>query len=100
MAEESLLPGITSRMVPTSRLQVRVLSGGPVVLIHGNTSAARFWEETMLALSAPYRVLAPDLRGYGQTEAQPIDATRGLRGWADDLQALVEALGLGPAHLV
>jgi pimeloyl-ACP methyl ester carboxylesterase len=105
MAEESLLPGITSRMVPTSRLQMRVLASGPedgvpVVLIHGNTSAARFWEETMLALPAPYRVLAPDLRGYGQTEALPIDATHGLRDWADDLQALVAALGLGPAHLV
>ena len=29
MAEESLLPGITSTTVPTSRLQVRVLNSGP-----------------------------------------------------------------------
>jgi pimeloyl-ACP methyl ester carboxylesterase len=105
MAEESLLPGITSVTVPTNRLQKRVLTSGPddgvpVILVHGNTSAARFWEETMLALPAPYRVLAPDLRGYGQTEALPLDATRGLRDWSDDLHALVAALGLGPAHLV
>ncbi|HUS16718.1 MAG TPA: alpha/beta hydrolase [Chloroflexia bacterium] len=101
----NLLPGISSTMVDTTRLRVRVLSSGPedgvpVVLLHGNVSAARFWEETMLALPAEYRALAPDLRGYGETEAVPVDATRGVRDWADDLAALVTALDLGPFHLV
>src|SRR5215203_3377447 len=102
---QPLLPAIESQVVPTKRLKVRVLTSGPedgvpVVLVHGNVSAARFWEETMLALPATYRALALDLRGYGETEALPIDATRGLRDWSDDLAALVEVLGLDRVHLV
>ena len=45
-------------------------------------------------------MLAVDLRGYGETDPLPIDATRGVRDWADDLAALVDALGLDPVHLV
>lgn len=74
-----------------------------MVFIHGNASAARFWEETMLALPADVRAIAPDLRGYGRTEVKPIDATRGLRDFADDLHALLEETGLpggGRPHLI
>ncbi|HMA35781.1 MAG TPA: alpha/beta hydrolase [Chloroflexia bacterium] len=100
-----LLPGVESRVIPTDRLKIRVLLSGPaagvpVVFVHGNAAAARFWEETMLALPAGYRGLAPDLRGYGETEPQPIDGTQGLREWADDLAALFASLRLDRAHLV
>lgn len=101
----ALLPGIESRIVPTERLKIRVLTAGPadgepVVFLHGNVSAARYWEETLLALPAGYRGLAPDLRGYGETEPLPMDGTRGLGDWSDDLAALVAALDLGAVHLV
>jgi pimeloyl-ACP methyl ester carboxylesterase len=40
------------------------------------------------------------MRGFGRTQAPPIDATRGLRDWADDVHALVRALGIErPVHL-
>ncbi len=40
------------------------------------------------------------MRGFGDTESVPIDATRGLRDWADDTHALVRALGIErPVHL-
>ncbi len=99
MAKESLLKGIYSRTVPTSRLRTHLLAHGPengvpVVFLHGNVSSARFWEETMLALPPRYRAIAPDLRGYGDTEAIALDAVRGLRDWSDDLWALSQALGL------
>ena len=98
-------PTIETMLIATSRLQVNLLScgpadGEPVILIHGNVSAAPFWGDTMQALGHRYRVLAPDLRGYGATEALPIDATRGLRDWSDDLHALIGALDLGAVHLV
>ena len=56
-AEVPTLEGITSRMVPTARLNTHVLGcgpedGTPVVFLHGNFSAATYWEETMLALPA------------------------------------------------
>jgi pimeloyl-ACP methyl ester carboxylesterase len=99
------MSGIDSQIVPTSRLKVHLFSRGPesgvpVVFVHGNVSSNRFWEETMLAMPDTYHSIAPDLRGYGLTEALPIDATRGTRDWSDDLKALTDALGLGPFHLV
>jgi pimeloyl-ACP methyl ester carboxylesterase len=98
------LAGITSRMVQTDRLNTHVLFSGPeqaapVVFLHGNFSAATYWEETMLALPVGFRAIAPDLRGYGWSEDKPIDATRGMRDWSDDLQALFDALGLDKVHV-
>lgn len=106
MSDYSLLPGITSSYHETSRLRVHALTSGarggePVVLLHGNASAARFWEETMLALPARFFAVAPDLRGYGRTEPKAIDATRGLRDFSDDLHALLESgVAAGKVHLV
>ena len=105
MNEISTLEGITSEMVQTAQLKVHVLScgpddGTPVVFLHGNFSAAAFWEETMLALPPGFRGLAPDLRGYGWTEDTLIDATRGMADWSDDLAALYAALRIEQAHLV
>lgn len=104
MSNIPILEGITSQMVQTSRLNVHVLTAGPedgapVVFLHGNFSAATYWEETMLALPANYRAIAPDLRGYGWTEDRLIDATRGMGDWSDDLDALFDALGIEKAHL-
>jgi pimeloyl-ACP methyl ester carboxylesterase len=99
------LEGISSEMIQTDRLNTHVLasgpeSGTPVVFLHGNFSAATFWEETMLALPADFRAIAPDLRGYGWTEDKRIDATRGMGDWSDDIAALFEVLGIAAAHLV
>ena len=81
--------------IQTARLEMNVLTAGqssaePVVLLHGNVSSARFWEETMQVLAGQGAyVIAPYQRGYGDTQALPIDATRGLRDWSDDLQSLI-----------
>ncbi len=105
MSTVATLPGITSKMIETPRLKQHVLFSGPedgipVVFIHGNFSAATYWEELMLAMPPQYRCIAPDLRGYGDTEDRLIDGTRGARDWAEDLKALSDALGTRAAHLV
>jgi pimeloyl-ACP methyl ester carboxylesterase len=64
-----------------------------VLLVHGNVSTGVFFEPLMAALPAGWHVLAPDLRGFGATEPRPIDATRGLRDFSDDLFELCQALG-------
>ena len=102
---DTLLPGIRAERMATSRLTVNVLSvpgrTGPAVLfVHGNVSSSLFWQPMMLALPEEYQPLALDLRGFGDTDDEPIDATRGLRDFADDLAATVEALGLDRVHLV
>ncbi|TVT46952.1 alpha/beta hydrolase [Amycolatopsis rhizosphaerae] len=101
----TLLPGVTARRVPTARLTVNALevagrTGTPVLFVHGNVSSSLFWQETMLALPSSFRPLALDLRGFGDTDPEPVDATRGLGDYADDLAALVTALDLAPVHLV
>jgi len=68
--------------------------GIPVLLIHGNCSSADFWRPLLRYLPPTLRVVAPDLRGYGDTEAAPVDATRGLRDFADDVAALLDAPAL------
>src|SRR5215468_11430706 len=102
---ETLLPGVAAERVPTSRLTTAVLSvtgrtGQPVLFVHGNVSSSLFWQPTMLALPERYRPLAIDLRGFGDTDDEPIDATRGLRDFSDDLAAAIEALRLDAVHLV
>jgi pimeloyl-ACP methyl ester carboxylesterase len=99
------LEGIVSQFVQTDRLTMHVLScgpddGTPVVFLHGNFSAAAYWEETMLALPPEFKGIAPDLRGYGWTEDKLINATRGMADWSDDLAALFAGLGIERAHLV
>jgi pimeloyl-ACP methyl ester carboxylesterase len=94
---------IRVRGVITDRLNVNVREAGegtvPVLLLHGNCSSGVFFEDLMRQMPPEFRCIAPDLRGYGETEALPIDATRGCGDWADDLEALAEALGLDSFHL-
>ena len=102
---ETLLPGIAAAQVPTGRLTTTVLSvpdrtGAAVLFVHGNVSSSLFWQPAMLALPETYRPLAIDLRGFGGTDPEPVDATRGLRDYSDDLAAVIAALGLDAVHLV
>lgn len=102
----NLLPGVRSETVKTDRLRMHYIESGPadgvpVVMIHGNLATARFYEHLMPRAPQTYRLIAPDMRGFGDTERVPIDATRGLRDWADDTYSLVRALGIqAPVHLV
>jgi pimeloyl-ACP methyl ester carboxylesterase len=95
--------------VSTSRLATRVLrvgdpGGTPVLLIHGNLSTSRFWDQTLAALPDGYHAVAPDLRSFGGAASLPVDATAGMRQFADDLHSLLQAPELGMAerrvHLV
>ena len=94
-----------SRIVDTDRLRVKLVESGPedgipVVLVHGNLSTGRFFEHLMPGAPDRYRLIAPDMRGFGDSEPLPIEATHGLRDWADDVHALLRALGVERApHL-
>ena len=105
MSSIPILPGITSKMIDTPRLRTHVLFSGdekgtPVLFLHGNASSAAYWEEIMLKLPAGLRGIAPDLRGYGETEDKLIDARRGMGDWVDDILALLDVLDVQKAHFV
>lgn len=106
----TLFDGITARIIETPGLNVGILervgddAATPpertVVLIHGNVSSALFWQEIMQDLPSDLRVIAIDLRGFGATEHAPVDATRGVRDFSDDVFATLQALQIPTAHLV
>jgi pimeloyl-ACP methyl ester carboxylesterase len=105
MSDGALLKGVSSQTVATPRLETHLLTSGPkdgipVLFVHGNASSGRFFEDTLSALPDRYSGFAPDLRGFGGSETKPLDATRGVADFSDDLGALVDALRLGPVHLV
>jgi pimeloyl-ACP methyl ester carboxylesterase len=105
MSSIPTLPGITSRMIDTPRLKIHALFSGPqngvpVLFFHGNASSATFWEESMLKLPGGLRGIAPDYRGFGDTEDKLIDARRGLGDWVDDTLGLLQALGIKNYHVV
>ncbi|WP_024875446.1 alpha/beta fold hydrolase [Saccharomonospora piscinae] len=82
------------------RLHVAELGSGPaVLLLHGFAGFWWSWHGQLRALAeAGFRVVAADLRGYGDSDKPP----RGYDGWtlAGDVAGLVRALGERRAHLV
>lgn len=71
-------------------------TGDPVVLLHGSgpgVSAWANWRLTLGPLSQEYRVLAPDIVGYGAT-SRPSDIRYSLQTWTDHVLGFLDALGL------
>ena len=97
--------GVTSHTARTARLETKWIESGPedgvpVVLVHGNLSTGRFYEHVLPGAPGRFRFIAPDMRGFGDSEKADLDATRGLRDWSDDVKALVDHLGItAPVHL-
>jgi 3-oxoadipate enol-lactonase len=67
-------------------------SGPPVLLVHGFPLDHTMWNRQVEAFSAEYRVIAPDLRGFGQSGVTEGKVT--MEEFADDLAALLEGLGI------
>lgn len=71
-------------------------ANGPVLLLlHGFPSASHMFRDLIPLLADGYRVIAPDLPGFGQTKAPPLGAfTYSFDALADVLDSFVDALGL------
>lgn len=72
--------------------------GIPLVFIHGFPLNRSAWSKQVEAFKSSYRVIAPDLRGLGETEATAGPVPMGR--FAEDLNALLHHLGTGPAIIV
>lgn len=71
-------------------------AGKAVLLIHGYPLCRRMWRPQVPALAAAgYRVITPDLRGFGESEVPAGAGSMDL--YADDLVALLDHLGLEKA---
>jgi pimeloyl-ACP methyl ester carboxylesterase len=73
-------------------------SGEPLVLVHGSWGDARSWRFVVPGLAESFRVVVYDRRGHSRSERP--DRPGSVDEDGDDLAALLEALGLAPAHVV
>jgi 3-oxoadipate enol-lactonase len=71
--------------------------GRPIVLIHGYPFNRSLWTEQIDVLSQSYRVIAPDLRGFGDSDASPEPAT--MNRFAQDVALLMNHLSIGRATI-
>jgi 3-oxoadipate enol-lactonase len=68
-------------------------AGMPVLLVHGFPLDHRMWDAQIDALAGGYRVMAPDLRGFGQSAGG--EGPVSMEQFADDLASLLDALAPG-----
>lgn len=94
----------TTRRVKTGdiRLSIREAGDGEaVVLLHGFPELGYSWRHQMQPLAdAGYRAVAPDLRGYGDSDRPGAVEDYALPALAGDIAELIAALGVESAHLV
>jgi pimeloyl-ACP methyl ester carboxylesterase len=73
-------------------------SGDCVVLIHGHPFDRTLWEPQVAALRDGFRVLAPDLRGFGESPVTPHRVL--MREYAADVEELLDDLGIMHAAII
>ena len=72
-------------------LQVRQEGAGiPVLLVHGFPLDHQMWDEQFAVLGKSFRLIAPDLRGFGKSTVTP--GTMRMEDYAHDLAKLLDAL--------
>lgn len=76
--------------------------GYPLIMIHGSgpgVSAYANWRLSLPKLSQYYRVIAPDMVGFGFTE-RPVGHVYSMDAWVSHILGLMDALKIEKAHLV
>jgi 3-oxoadipate enol-lactonase len=72
--------------------------GESVVLIHGHPFDRTLWDPQLVALRDGFRVIVPDLRGFGQSPVTPGSVT--MREYASDVEHLLDDLGITRAAVI
>lgn len=95
------MSGLTCRMVETNGIRMHAAEAGDgplVVLCHGFPELGYSWRHQLPALAeAGFHAVAPDMRGYGQTDRPQAVDQYTLLHLVGDMVGLLDALGEGPA---
>ena len=99
-----MISGPTSHSFISQRLKLRYVDWGnpeapPLILLHGGRDHARSWDWTAEALRSRWHVIAPDLRGHGDSEWSA-DGDYGTLPNLYDLAQLIHQLKLAPVTIV
>ena len=95
-APDEDVPRIDSRYADVNGTRIHYLIAGegePVILLHGYAQNSHMWRPLMAELMKTRTVIAPDLRGFGQS-AKP-DGSYDKKTLAQDIHALASSLRLG-----
>lgn len=96
------IPGATHHRVAVNGTHLHYVSAGSagpaVLLVHGFPESWWAFHKVIPLLAQSHRVIALDLRGFGDSDCADGDFTSAIA--ALDLHGLITALGLGPVHLV
>jgi pimeloyl-ACP methyl ester carboxylesterase len=100
----AMIAGPTTHSFISQRLRLRYVDWGnpdapPLILLHGGRDHARSWDWTAEALRADWHVIAPDLRGHGDSDWSP-DGDYGLQAFVYDFAQLIHQLKLAPVTIV
>jgi non-heme chloroperoxidase len=101
---------IAQTSAPSQPLQIRANgvdlsyvsqgSGAPVVFVHGAVTDLRYWEPQRTAFAKQYRFIAYSYRYHGTGPWPDEGKQYSAETHAADLAAFINALGVGPVHLV
>ena len=98
-----LMDGFTRRRIKTAGAEIEVAVGGsgpPLLLLHGNPLSLVSWHRIAPSLARHFTVVAPDLRGYGDSSkppgtppGEPAHAAYSFRAMAQDNVEVMQQLG-------
>lgn len=96
----SAIEGFTERRIDVGHVTLNVHeagTGAPLILLHGFPQNALCWSRVAPAFAHEFRVIVPDLRGYGNSDAPPDDSGHraySKRTMGEDVVRLMDRLGL------
>ncbi len=97
-------PGPTSHTFFSQRLRLHYVDWGnptapPLLLVHGGRDHCRNWDWVASALRKDWHIIAPDLRGHGDSQWSP-DGNYTMAGYVYDLAQLIHQQKLAPVTIL
>lgn len=97
-------PGPTSHTYFSQRLRLHYVDWGnpsapPLLLVHGGRDHCRNWDWVAAALRHEWHIIAPDLRGHGDSQWSP-DGNYSMSGYIYDLAQLIHQQKLAPVTIL
>src|SRR5258705_9541814 len=99
--QSQMRTGIEDRFAEVNGVRLHYLitgKGDPVILLHGYAETSRMWRPLMVELAKAHTVIAPDLRGFGQSSKPTGGYDK--KTMAQDIHALAKSLGYRRATIV